>query len=204
MGGDGMAVLGIAILVASALMIAVPAAIGFFVARAFAKNKNHRWLISTAIALVGVGLGFLAVIATFFESTWSPPNRIVLKTSPEMKHVWIVLLEKPNATNALQWHGSNLPFMSRHTEVEVPASGVVIVNSLEHAFGGQAQAVAADGSMFTSMGGGLVPKELGYNTYLAVARHAFTANNEPNYNELPELREPKAFVQFLQSRGLQP
>jgi hypothetical protein len=202
MGGDGMGGLAVAILIASVLLFVVPAAILFLIAMALAKKSKYRVPIAIASATLGTVLGFVAVAATFFESSFSPSNRLVLHLSPETKHEWIVLLEKPGATESLKWRGANLPFMSKTAEINVPANGVVIVDSLEGAGGGYAQAYNVKDELFPGQGGGPTPRAAGYTTYLAFQRPDLSTSSSSAYPELRSLNEAAEFAAFLKERGI--
>jgi hypothetical protein len=197
MGGDGMGGLAVAILIGSVLLFVAPAAILFFIAMALAKKSKYRVPIAIASATLGTALGFVAVAATFFESSFTPSNRLVLHFSPEMKHEWIVLLEKPGATESLKWRGSNLPFMSKTAEIKVPASGVVIVDSLEGGSGGYAQAYDTKGELFPGQGGGPAPRGSGYAIFVAYLRP-----NASTDSPLRSLNETADFAMFLKERGV--
>jgi hypothetical protein len=164
---------------------------------ALAKKSKYRVPIAIASATLGTALGFVAVAATFFESSFSPSNRLVLHLSPEMKHEWIVLLEKPGATESLKWRGANLPFMSKTADINVPASGVVIVDSLDSAGGGFAQAYNSKDELFPSQSGGPAPHDSGYTIYAAYLRP-----DVPIDSPLRSLNEAADFATFAKERGI--
>jgi hypothetical protein len=202
MGGDGMGGLAIAILFASVLLFTAPAAILFFIAMALAKKNKYRVPIAIASATFGTAIGFVAVAATFFESSFSPSNRLVLHLSPDLKHEWVVLLEKPGATESLKWRGANLPFLSKTAEIKMPLSGVVIVDSLEHAGGGFAQAYNVKDELFPGQSGGPAPQGSGYTTYLAFLRPDLSTNPAYVHPEPQSLNDATEFASFLRERGL--
>jgi hypothetical protein len=168
---------------------------------AFAKKSKYRVAIALASVTLGTALGFVAVAATFFESSVSPPNRLILQLSPEMKHMWVVLLEKPGATQSLAWRGTDLPFMSRSASVTVPVSGVVIVDSLIGAGGGYAQAYGSADELFPGQSGGPAPPGSGFTAYLAFQRpEATVGDSQPP--DLPSLNDAIEFAAFLKARGV--
>ncbi|MGL4230033.1 MAG: hypothetical protein ACRDAM_12365 [Casimicrobium sp.] len=201
MGGDGMGGLVVLILIASILLLVAPAAILFFGALALAKKSKHCVPIALASATLGTAIGFVAVAATFFESSFSPRNRLVLQLPPETKHEWVVLLEKPGAAQRLEWRGVNLPFMSKSANVVVPASGVVIVDSLDGAGGGHADGFTLSGEMYTGQSGGPAPQASGYTTYLALLRPDLPTNSS-SLPPLRELHDATNFALFLKERGI--
>ncbi len=202
MGGDGMGGLAVAILLASVLLLVAPAAILFFVAMALAKANKRRVAIALGAATFGLAAGVVTVAATFFESSFSPTNRLLLQISPEMKHDWVVFLEKPGAPQSLHWRGANLPFMSKSADVIVPASGVVIVNSLDNAAGGAAQAFIASGAYSIAQGGGPAPKGSGYTIYAMFLRPDLPVSASDTHADSPSIHEADEFAAFLKARGI--
>jgi len=103
---------------------------------------------------VGVGVGLLAVTATFFERTWSPPNELVLKAPAGFSHEWVYLVGDPTVDRDLQWSGGSLPFTRRVAALEVPRSGVV---RLRHQFElqGWTEARLEVGGVFSAVDNGM-------------------------------------------------
>jgi hypothetical protein len=202
MNGDGMGALAIAILLGSVLLFVAPALILFFIAKAFAKGSRHSVAIALGSAVLGLVLGAIAVAATFFESSFAPTNRLLLQISPEMKYDWVVLLEQPGAAQTLQWRGANVPFMSKSADVIVPASGVIVVDSLNQAAGGYAQAFAANGAQSIGQAGGPAPSGSGYTVYAAFLRPDLPPSTSGAYPDLRALNEAAEFAAFLKERGV--
>ncbi len=202
MGGDGMGGLVVVILIASILLFVAPAAILFFGALVLAKKSKYRIPIALGSATLGMTIGFVATAATFFESSFSPRNQLTLQLSPEMKHEWVVLLEKPGASQKLEWRGQNLPFMSKVANVVLPASGVVVVDSLDGAGGGYADAFTANGELYPGQGGGSAPQGSGYTTYVAFLRPDLPTSSSSSHPPLRALNEASEFAAFLKERGL--
>jgi hypothetical protein len=132
-GGDGLGGLAVAIFIAMALIVSIAVGVAFLIARLLTKrivNRNARWLATIGIVAMGLVIGGLAVVATFFESKWSPPDEITFRLPPNFNHPSVYLIEDNRATQSLEWRGVNLPLMSRSASIDVPASGVVRVKSL--------------------------------------------------------------------------
>ena len=129
---------------------------------------------------------------------------MLLQISPETKHPWIVRLEKPGAAQTLQWRGANLPFLSKSADVMVPASGVVVVDSLKHAAGGYAQAFSGNGAQSIGQGEEPAPNGVGYTVYIAFLRPDLPRSVSGAYPELRALNAAAEFAAFLNERGPTP
>lgn len=174
--GDGMGALAAAIFGAMAFMLIAGFAILFFITRAVAKARGADRVRARNIGLiggvVGLGLGMIAVTATFMESTFSPPPRLELSTPPGYAHEWTFVLEDPSAPTTLIWRGSGLPFTQRVAKLTVPPNGVVRVRSVGEAAGrGDLDVRWSDGANYTGSGSGPAPKGLGATLYIALSRN---------------------------------
>ena len=131
MGGDQGNGLALVILIVMVLMvvggIALFAFAGRLLTRKLAPPRRH--LVTLLMALVGAGLGWLLVIATFYESTLWPPPRLGLTAAPGFDATVVILLEDPRSPRTLEWRGSGLPFSAAAGEIAVPPSGIVRVRS---------------------------------------------------------------------------
>ena len=123
---DGLA---LAIAAASLCMLLVPGLLGATLGY-FALRKRARWVGVVIGFVIGIGLGGLAVAATFFESTFSPPDELSID-APGLRHETVIFVEDAHAPSAVEWTGSRLPFSSRIGHVAVPASGVLRVRSVD-------------------------------------------------------------------------
>lgn len=121
MNGDGMGGLALAIGVAMLLMIAVPAALLAIFGKRFGAK------VVVPLFILGAGGGVLAVIATFYESVWSPPVLVLFEGTP--KHELLFIVEDPKAA-PLEVKGLDLPLVQRTVRVSVPENGVAHVQSL--------------------------------------------------------------------------
>lgn len=136
--------LAIAIGVASLLMVAVPTGLlgglGYLVLR-----PRAPMLGAVLGALLGASGGVLVTLATFFESTWSPPPTLRFEVPAGFRHEWVVLIVDPAATAEVAWTGVDAPFLSRHGRLAVPLSGVVRVRDLGAIDGGDVNASLSTG-----------------------------------------------------------
>lgn len=173
MGGDQANGLALAILICIVLMLLFAAALFAFVGRTLARKlpPPRRRLVMALMALLGAGVGWLAVMATFFESSWSPPPRLRLAAAPGFDAPVVVLLEDPRAPRTLEWRGGELPFTAAAAEIGVPPTGIVRVRS----FGAMAgrmdlEVTWPDGRRSPGAGGGPGPPGVGADAYLVVER----------------------------------
>lgn len=127
MGTDGMEGLALAILGVSVLMLAAAIVAGAWIGRRLFGGTAGM----VAGACVGLVLGVLAVIATFFETTWDPPRTLTLAAPPGVVHRSAILLEDSAADVALDWQGWDAPLMSPSATLALPPSGLLRVQSLE-------------------------------------------------------------------------
>lgn len=150
MSGDGMSGLSWAISAASLCILVLPGlfggAAGYFVLR-----KHAGWLGAILGFVVGAGAGALAVTATFYESTWSPPDTLVIDVPPGFAHPTVMFVADPAAPLEVEWTGLDLPLMSRRGRVSVPATGVVRVRSVEWIGGTEVRASLSTGATETGL-----------------------------------------------------
>jgi hypothetical protein len=201
MGGDGLNGLAAAIAVAALALLLGGAALGFALARGVGRAKGWTGARTRAVASLaaaaGLALGGLAVVATFFESTFEPPPRLELAVPAGYAHVWTVLLEDPRAPDALRWEGASLPFAQRRAALAVPPSGIVRVRDLGDARGrGDLDVRWSDGHVANGIGGGPAPEGTGATAYVAVDR-AEPGASGPGA-ELPS--DPAAFAAWIAGR----
>lgn len=127
---DGMEGLALAIAIASLCILVTPAllfgGVGYFVMR-----KRAGVLGAVAGVALGLGLGALVVVATFMESTWSPPVELTLEAPPDLRHRSVILLEDASAPTEIPWSGLEIPLSSPSARLPIPASGILRVRSLE-------------------------------------------------------------------------
>jgi len=177
MGGDHMGGLALAIMLAMGCMLLVGAltfgSLGYFALR----KTRYRWLGAVLAALLGVGAGALAVTATFYETTWDPPNQLVIDVPAGFHRESIVIIadaSKPKVDRS----GASLPFVSRAARIRVPASGVVRVCDIDWIYGEQVEARLSTGASIQGLlvfnaepglGDGLVYDLVGYDSRLEPA-----------------------------------
>jgi hypothetical protein len=134
-------------------------------------SPPRRRLVLVLMALAGAGLGWILVMATFFESSWAPPPRLSLATPAGFDAPVVILLEDPRAPTIVAWRDSALPFTAATAEIDVPSSGIVRVRS----FGAMAGRADLDviwpgGMQGFGAGGGPGPPGTGADAYLIVER----------------------------------
>jgi hypothetical protein len=187
------------IFLACVLLVVVPAAFGFWVARKNTSAQNpYRALVIAASVALGLVAGGLAVIATFFESTWSPAPRVELVLPTQFDHDWVILLETPGASRTLTWSGVEAPFSGKKTVVEVPTSGVVRVQSLAVVAGGNVDARTREGAQSNGSASGPGPTALGATSYVAlsVPRNAASLRKPV----APPFGDSPAFAAYISAR----
>lgn len=175
MGGDGMAGLGIAIMVAMIAIMIVSLVVAVLLARLIGRSMKFGRLgmLATSLGLgfIGLAAGVLVVIATFYEDTWSPPPRIRFNLPEGFAHHRVILLEDPATSRTIFWRGSEMPFRGLVADIDLPASGLLRVRSLEHAIGrGDLVAVWSDGEATRGIGGGPAPAAVGATTFVTFLR----------------------------------
>ncbi len=196
-----------AIAVAMALIVLGGILAGVFTGRSVARRWSgiNGTMAGLIFGLVGLGGGLLAVVATFYESTWSPPPQITFNTPPGFSKTWVIVLEDPAATTELVWKGWQLPFKGKTTVVAVPAHGVVRLRSLAHA-GGRVDTtvVWSDGSSSTGQGGGPAPqttRAVSFSAYNRIGQNgavSSTAAPEPPFGDSEALG---AYIATLEREG---
>lgn len=173
MGGDQGNGLAQAILIVMVLMVLGGAALCAFAGRALTRKlaPPRRRLATLLAALAGAGFGGILVMATFYESTWSPPPRLRLATPPGFDAPVVILLEDSRAPLTIDWRESLLPFTASTAELSVPPSGIVRVRSFQ-TVGGRAdlEVIWSDGGLRYGAGGGPGPPGTGARSYLIIER----------------------------------
>lgn len=173
MGGDGASGLALAIAICMVLMVLGALVLFAFAGRALTRGSSpsRRLLITTLMALVGVGLGWLLVMATFYESSWSPPPRLQLVIPPGFDAPVVVLLQDNRAPQTVEWRGGGLPFTAATAEISVPPTGIVRVRSFGPMAGrGDLEVTWPDGRRSPGAGGGPGPPSTGANAYIVIER----------------------------------
>jgi hypothetical protein len=182
MAESGMA---IAIFAAMAAIIVAGIALGYLLSRGLARGRGwsgtKRTITALTLSAIGIVGGALVVTATFYESTWAPPPQVLFKAPPGFAHTWVFLLEDPKSANRLEWRGMNVPFFGKSTIVELPAHGILRVQSLDGISGRvDVNAQWNAGSHSTGQGGGPAPPATG-----AVSMSSFNWTNGKETVEPP-------------------
>jgi hypothetical protein len=168
--GMALAIFGAMILIVLAgLLLGV--LLGRIVFRGFGWGRSKQLVASLVLGAAGLGAGFLAVIATFYESTWAPPPQITFVTPPGFRQDWVFVLEDPTVSRQLVWQGVEMPFSGRTATVDVAAHGIVRVQKIG-ALGGRVDIRVrwSDGSSSNSQGGGPAPTSTGATVFSAFNR----------------------------------
>ncbi len=118
--------LAVAIGVAMIVMVTVPVIVLVLVAKRFGTAAM------VGALLVGLVIGVLAVSATFFESSWSPPMRVVLEGQTSEQQIVVVTDEK---APPIEVTGLSLPFMRQTAVLRVAPNGLVRVKSVAPIYG---------------------------------------------------------------------
>lgn len=173
MGGDQGNGLALAILIVMVLMVVGGVAAFAFAGRMLARNlaPPRRRLVTALMALAGAGFGWVLVMMTFYESSWSPPPRLRLAAAPGFDAPVVILLEDPRAPQTLEWRGGGLPFSAAAAQIAVPPAGIVRVRSLGPIAGRMdLEAIWPDGRRSPGGGGGPGPPGTGADVYLIIER----------------------------------
>jgi hypothetical protein len=172
MGDDGMSGLALAIALACIGIVATGLALFFFIGRnlgrRFKLGRGGRLLTGIVGAVLGLGLGLLAVTATFYESQWMPPPQVTFKLPADFAHRWVFLLEDPSSRRELVWRGSEwVPFQGMTAETDMPANGVLRLRSLGPLSGrADTSVIWSDGAVMQGAGGGPGTPELKATAYV--------------------------------------
>lgn len=196
MGGDQGNGLAMAIGIVMILMVLGAVAAFFLIGRAIARRvaPRRRGPVIAATMVLGVVAGWMAVTATFYESTWSPPPSLRLVTAPGFSQPRVILLEDPRSTQSLAVRESRLPFMATVAEVDVPASGIVRVRDLSAVAGRMDLGVQwSDGMQGFGAGGGPAPPGTGARSYLLIPH----PNAATPPGDLVQAGEPAAFAAYV-------
>jgi hypothetical protein len=152
-----------AIFGAMALIVLIGLACSFALSRVLVRrlgwNGTKKNIAMLGFTAIGIGAGVLAVFATFYESSWSPPPKITLVVPPGFAENWVIMLEDPAASQQLEWKGTNMPFSGKSAVINVAANGIVRVKSLGELIGRMDNEVEwSDGARSTAQAGGPAPK----------------------------------------------
>jgi hypothetical protein len=198
MGESGMALAifaGMLLILVAALLLAFLAS--RIAARSFGWTGNKRMLSSLFFCALGIGVGVVAVIATFYESTWHPPPKVTFNAPPGFTQNWVILLEDLTTSKTLVWQGVEMPFFAKRTVIDVPPSGIVRVRSLERLIGRvDTDANWNDGSYSTGQGGGPAPKATGAISFSAFNRGGSGASAQTD----PPFGDHEAFGAYIAAR----
>ncbi len=139
---SGMA---LAILVAMALMASIPGVVLGALGYLWGRRRRRRdpsarapWLLGLLGFGLGVAGGLLAIVFTFYESTFDP--EMVFETPDDFEHHAIFVVEDPSSSRSLDW---DVTHMQAH--LRVPGTGVVRISDLEDFVGGPLNARLASG-----------------------------------------------------------
>ncbi|MEO8247745.1 MAG: hypothetical protein ABI589_00095 [Burkholderiales bacterium] len=201
MNDDGMGGLAMAIGIAMLLILLVAFVLPFFAGRLFARKrgwsgaKSHS--ASIGMGLLGLACGGLIVIATFFESTWLPPPKLSFIASPGFTGDWVVLLEDPKASQAIDWSGVEMAFFGKSARIVVPTSGILRVKDLAGIAGrADVDVMWSDGAPSSASAGGPAPAGVGARTYSAFNRES--VNGAPAAD--PPFGDQAAFAAYIEAR----
>ncbi len=200
MGGDGMGALAVAIFGAMLLMLVAGFVVAFFIGRWLARRATpgKRLAISLTAAVIGVGIGLLAVTATFFESSWSPPPKLYITVPAGFAHGEAIFIEDAARGTPLAWHGIEIPFTGKSARITVPPSGIVRIRSFGDMAGrGDLNVQWSDGADANGYAGGPGPAALGASGYIILSRGAW----EPGRFEPPTENEALAAYVRQRERG---
>ena len=186
--------LSAAIGLASLCMAMVPAllfgAFGYF---AFRKTR-FRWIAAVLAAIFGVAAGALAITATFFESTFDPPKKLVFDVPAGFSHETVVLIVDPTVHTQVSWTGAAVPLVERHGRLAIPRSGVVRVHDIDWIYDAQVDTTLCTGVINTARSHLDDP---GLGVYVV---YGFTATGspvtEPDFSTL----DPAARVALVRAR----
>lgn len=192
-----MEALALAIAAASLALVAVPAVVfGSLGYVALRKRAGAAGAVGAVLgALLGAGAGALAVTATFFESTWSPPIALRLDVPAGFRHEWVVLIADPAASADVAWGGVDAPFLSRQGRLAVPMSGVVRVRDLGVLDGGDVEATLSTGQKQWGRAGLNAPPGVGPGRLVAFSFAPYPGR-EPDLGAL----DPAALGALLRER----
>lgn len=196
-----MGALAAVILGAMILILLAGFGIGFFLGRViagrFGWQSGKRTLAALGMGATGLCIGALIVIATFFESTWSPPPMIRFDVPPGFAPHWVILLEDRTASATIAWRGKELPFSGKSAAIRVPRSGVVRVRDLGEIAGrGDIRTHWSDGARSIGFAGGPAPKASGATFYSAFDRDGPRAAR----SEAPPFGDEAALAAYVAAR----
>lgn len=193
--GDGLGGLAAAIALASICILALPAVLGGVLGY-FALRKWSAAAGAIVGALLGGGMGYVAVMATFYESSFDPPVAITFETPPGYRHDDVILLEDPSAPE-IPWTGLDVPFSSPTARMPVDRGGVARVRSLEALRTSDRRAFLATGEMALGFSTYPAPPGLSATSVVVFDFAPYGARREP---ELPYFDEGEALAIVLRAR----
>jgi hypothetical protein len=198
-GGLATAILiGMVLIVGAGLFFAL--VFSKMLARRFGWSGGKRSAATLALGALGVGAGVVAVIATFYESTFQPPPQVTFTAPPGFTHTWVFVLEDRASPNALVWTGADIPFVGKKTQIIVPPSGIVRVRDMTGLSGRvDTRVLWSDGATSTGQGGGPAPKSTGavsYSGYNRITRGRDEGADPPAGND-------EAFGAYIAARERQ-
>ncbi len=196
-GEDGLAfailAVAVAMVVAGFLLMFV---LGWFLGRSLHLKRGKVVLLAIASGLAGIGLGSLAVVATFFEDTWSPPPHLRIDVAKGFRPNWVILIEDPSAPSRLVWRGYNAPFHGISAEIAVPLGGVIRVRSLARVVGrGGTDVSWSDGASAVGFASGSLPTGAQAADYVAYERQTGAASADDS------LPDGDALIAYIRSHG---
>jgi hypothetical protein len=198
MNDSGLALaifIGMILIVLTGLLLGM--LLGGIVSRALGWSGTKRWLASLGLGALGIGGGVLAVIATFYESTWAPPPEVTFNAPPGFAHEWVILLEDQSVSNRLPWQGVEMPFFGKRTQIDVPPSGIVRLHDLGGLDGRMdIKARWNDGSSSTGQAGGPAPQATGATSHRAFNR----VKSEGGAQEDPPFGNAAALGDYIAAR----
>lgn len=197
MGGDGASGLAMAIVIAMVLLVAGAAVVIALLSRAFTRNMPpaRRRIVMVVAAVLGAGIGWMAMMATFFESSWSPPPQLRIAAPAGFEAPVVILLQDRRARLGIETTGGWLPFTAATAVVSVPSSGIVRVNSFGGIGGrGDLDVVWPDGQHSFGAGGGPAPPGSGAEAYLIVAHPG------PQAPEILQSSDPAVMAAYIAER----
>ncbi len=167
MGGDQGNGLALAIGIVMLLIIFGCGFLLWLIARFLTRkvSPQRRGVVTILLTLAGLGIGWLVMMATFYESSFDPPPELRLTAAPGMDARWIMLLEDPRGQE-LRWTSSVLPFTSTTANLTVPRSGIVRLRSFGPMAGRADLTVTWSSGQSGGAGGGPGPPGTGASSYM--------------------------------------
>jgi hypothetical protein len=143
-------------------------------------SPKRRGLVTALLTAAGLGIGWMVVTATFYESSFDPPPELRLTAAPGMDARWVVLLEDPRGQE-LTWNEGTLPFAATTAELTVPPSGIVRMRSFGPMNGRMDVGISwSRGPAAMGAGGGPGPPGSGASAYM-ILPHPDHMNSTADY-----------------------